>query len=84
MAGPPESPTVQPKIAFSTATIRFPNWHRVKLGFLKSVSTGVFIDVKLYAFNKIDDGSPQDPKPLYTSSIVIEERGPAVARCKLE
>ena len=56
----------------------------MKLAFLKSVSTGVFIDVQLYAFNKIDDGSPQDLKPLYTSSIVIEEWGPAVARCKLE
>ena len=53
MTGPLESLAVQPKIAFSTTTIRFPNWHRVKLAFLKSITTGVFIDVQLYAFNKI-------------------------------
>ena len=86
MTGPLESLVVQPKIAFSTIAIRFrfPNWHRVKLAFLKSIITGVFIDVQFYAFNKIDDGSPQGPKPLYTSSVVIEEWGPAIATCKSE
>ena len=84
MTGPLESLVVQPKIAFSTIAIRFPNWHRVKLAFLKSITTGVFIDVQFYAFNKIDGGLPQGPKPLYTSSVVIEEWGPAIATCKSE
>ena len=79
MAGPLESPAVQPKTAFLTTVTHLPNWHRVKLAFLKSITTGVFIDVQFYAFNKIDDGLPRDPKPLYMSSIVIEEWGPAIA-----
>ena len=49
---------------------------RVELAPLKSISTGTFIDVQFHAYNAISNDSPVDPKPLYTSSIVIEERGP--------
>ena len=52
---------------------------RVELALLKSISTGTFIDVQFYAYNAIGNDSPSDPKPLYTSSIVIEEWGSAIA-----
>jgi hypothetical protein len=55
-----------------------PNWHRVKLAFLKSITTGVFLDAQFYAFNKIYNNTPFDPKPLFISSIVIEEWAPAI------
>ena len=55
-----------------------PNWHRVKLALLKSITTGIFIDAQFYAFNKTANNLPFDPKPLYISSIVIEEWGPAI------
>ena len=57
---------------------------RVELALLKSISTGTFIDVQFYAYNAISDGSPLEPKPLFTSSIVIEEWGPAIATRKFE
>ena len=83
---PPDSPTVQPKATslFSTTPILFPNWHRLKLAFLKSITAGAFIDVQFYAFNKVNDGSPQDPKPLYTSSIVIEGWASDITTCEFE
>ena len=56
---------------------------RVELALLKSISTGAFIDVQFHAYNGINNGSPFDPKPLFTSSIVIEEWGSAIATRKL-
>ena len=50
-----------------------PNWHRVKLALHKSILTGTFVDVQLYAYNAFSSNLPQDPTPLFTSSIVIEE-----------
>jgi hypothetical protein len=79
---PPDPPTVESKATFSTTPILFPNWHRVKLAFLKSITTGVFIDVQFHAFNKIDGDLPQDPKPLYTSSIVIEGWATTITACE--
>jgi hypothetical protein len=76
--GPLESPTTEPKLSFTVTSTLFPNWHRVKLALLKSIRTGTFIDVQFYAFNKIRDDLPLDPRPLFTSSIVIEEWGPAI------
>ena len=80
---PPDFPTVQPKATFSTMSILFPNWHRLKLALLKSITTGAFIDVQFYAFNKVNDDLPQDPKPLYTSSIVIEGWAPTITTREL-
>jgi len=68
----------KPKFAFSVTPIIFPNWHRVKLALLKSISTGAFIDVQLYAYNAVDNDLPLDPRPLFTSSIVIEKWAPAI------
>lgn len=73
-----ESPVVQPAFTPFATSAFFPNWHRVKLAFLKSIATGVFIDAQFYAFSKICNGLPFDPKPLFMSSIVIEEWGPAI------
>ena len=57
---------------------------RVELALLKSISMGTFIDVQFYAYNAISNGFPLDPKPLFTSSIVIEEWGSAIATRKSE
>ena len=71
------SPTV-PKFTSSVTPPIFPNWQRVKLALLKSIPTGCFIDVQLYAYNAIANDLPLDPRPLFTSSIMIEEWGPAI------
>lgn len=76
--GPLKPPVAQPEPTFSMAFTFFLNWHRVELALLKSIATGVFIDVQLCAFSKICNNLPFDPKPLFISSIVIEEWGPAV------
>ena len=59
-----------------------PNWHRVQIALLKSIPTGNFLDVQLYAYNAIHDNLPVDPKPLFTSSIVVEEWGPGITTRK--
>ena len=74
----------EPKLSFTVTSTLFPNWHRVKLALLKSILTGTFIDIQFYAFNGIRNDSPMDPRPLFTSSIVIEEWGPAIATRKWE
>ena len=80
--GTPEPPLTEPKRSFTVAYTLFPNWHRVKLALLKSIPTGTFIDVQFYASNKINKSLPFDPRPLFTSSIVIEEWGPAITTRK--
>jgi hypothetical protein len=77
-------PPAQPKTISSVTPTRFSDWSRVKLALLKSITTGAFIDVQFYAYNKISDNLPQDPKPLYTSSIVIEGWRSAIAKRELE
>ena len=62
----------------SVLSAPLPNWHRVKIALLKSITTGVFIDAQFYAFNKTANDLPYDPKPLFVSSIVIEEWRPAI------
>jgi len=79
---PVEPPTVELKFTFPVASILFPNWHRVKLALLKSIPTGTFVDVQFYAFNAISSDLPLDPRPLFTSSIVIEEWAPAITTRK--
>ena len=81
---PLEPPTTQSGFNLSATPILFPNWHRVKVAFLRSITTGVFIDVQFYAYNKIFGNIPLDPKPLFISSIVIEEWGPAITTRKSE
>lgn len=56
------------------------NWNRVKLALLKSIPTGTFIDVRFYAYDVIRDNLPVDPKPLFTSSIVISEWESAIMK----
>ena len=74
---PAPRPTSSPKFAPS------PNWHRVQFALLKSIHTGTFIDVQFYAYNAIRDGLPLALKPLFTSSIVIEEWAAAITTRKL-
>ena len=61
-----------------------PNWRRVKLAILKSISTGTFVDIQLYAHNAICNNLSLDAKPLFTSSIVIEAWGSAISMRKLQ
>ena len=75
---PLEPPTKGPKFTFPAAPTIFPNWHRVKLALLKSIYTGAFIDVQFCAYNAISSDLPSDPRPLFASSIVIEEWSPAI------
>ena len=81
--GPLDLPTPEPKPPFFVKPL-YLNWHRVKLALLKSILTGTFIDVQFFAYNTIDDNLPVDPRPLYTSSIVIERWGAAITTRKLE
>jgi len=84
---PLESPPTEPKFTssvFSGTPPVFPYRNRMKLALLKSIPTGTFIDIQFYACNAIGDGLPLDPRPLFTSSIVIEEWGPAITTRKLE
>ena len=60
------------------------SWNRAKLALLKSISTGTFVDVRFYAYNVIRDGLPVDPKPLFTSSIVMGEWEHAIVARKLK
>jgi len=82
MKGSLVPPPAEPKLTFSVAPPIFPNWQRVKLALLKSIPTGTFIDVQFYAYNAIGDNLPMDPRPLFTSSIMIEEWGPAITTRK--
>ena len=79
----------EPKISLSIEVFvvnstGFLNWHRVKLALFKSIITGTFIDVQFFAYNTISNDLPVDPRPLYTSSIVIEIWGAAITTRKLE
>jgi hypothetical protein len=61
------------------------NWNRVQLALLKSIPTGTFVDVRFYAYSAIRRGGlPVDPKPLFTSSVVMGEWEPAIIARKLK
>jgi len=81
MKEPLEPAVMEPKLTF-WATPALPR--RVKLALLKSIYTGTFIDVQFYAYNEIDNGLPLDPRPLFTSSVVIEKWGPTITTRKWE
>ena len=81
MINPPELPAPQPKPVFSANSILS---RQVQLALLRSISTGVFIDFQFYAYNAVHDGVPVDLKPLFTSSIVVEEWAPAISTRKSE
>ena len=83
VTGPLDLPTPEPKPPFFVKSL-YLNWYSVKLALLKSISTGIFIDVQFYAYNTIGNNFPADPRPLYTSSIVIERWGAAITTRKLE
>ena len=80
--GPLEPLKAESKSTFSVTPLLPPNWHRVKLALLKSIHTGTFIDVQFYAYNVVHNNVLLDPRPLFTSSIVIEEWGTAIATRK--
>lgn len=77
----PLEPLIIPKFSFDATPI-LPNWHRVKFALLKSILTGTFVDVQFYAYNAIGNKLPLDPKPLYASSIAIEEWSAAITTRK--
>ena len=60
------------------------NWQSMKIALLKSIPTGTFVDTQFYAYNAIGDSLPFDLKPLFISSMVIEEWAHAIKSCKLE
>ena len=70
-----DSPVNELKSAHSTLPAVLPNWRRVKVALLKSIPTGTFIDVQFYAHNAIGNDLTLDPRPLFTSRIVIEDWG---------
>jgi len=81
----PLGPSLEkPQVAFYVTPPIFLNWHRVKLALLKSIPTGCFIDVQFYAYNAMGGDLLLDPRPLFTSSIVVEEWGPAITTRKLK
>ena len=82
--GPLDLPTQEPESSLSPNSAQVANLNRMELALLKSISTGAFIDVQFYAYNAISDDLPLDPKPLFTSSIAIEEWGSAIATRKFE
>ena len=77
-------PALEPKPSPFPKPLPFLNWHRVKLALLRSIPTGTFIDVQFFAYNAIGNGLPADPRPLYTSSIVIQEWAAAITTRKSE
>ena len=79
---PPKPPTTQPKSAVHVTPTNLPNWLRVQLALLKSMATGIFIDLQFYAYSKVFNSLPLDPKPLYASSIVIQKLVPAISKRK--
>jgi hypothetical protein len=81
--GPLDLPPPKPQPTFSPKFTPSPNWHRLQLALLKSIPTGTFIDVQFYAYSAIQDGLPRDLKPLFTSSIVIEEWAAAITTRRL-
>ena len=81
---PLDLPTPKPNLSFVVESTIFLNWDLVKLALLKSIPTGTFIDIQLFAYNAIDSNLPVVPKPLYTSSIAIERWGVAITTRKLE
>jgi len=84
--GPLDLPTPGPKPPSLVKLAFLLNWHwdRVTLALLKSIPTGTFIDVQFFAYNAICNDLPVDPRPLYTSSIVIERWGAAITTRKWE
>ena len=70
--GPLDVPTLEPKLSTLPGPLPFLNWYRVKLALLRSISTGIFIDVQFLAYNAISNGLPVGLKPLYTSTIAIQ------------
>ena len=86
MMRPLDLPTPEPKPPSLVKPALLLNWRwdRVTLALLKSIPTGTFIDVQFFAYNAICDDLPVDPRPLYTSSIVIERWGAAITTRKWE
>jgi len=89
--GPLDLPTPEPKPPSLVKLAFLLNWRwdrvklaLLKLALLKSIPTGTFIDVQFFAYNAICNDLPVDPRPLYTSSIVIERWGAAITTRKWE
>lgn len=61
---------------------KFSNWERLRLALLNSISTGVFIDVRFYAYSAVGNDTTFGPKSLFTSSIVIQKWAPTIATRK--
>lgn len=77
--GPLDPPPPEPAPMLSQESRLFnPERYKLELALLKSISTGVFIDVQFYAYNAVCDNVPVDLRPLFTSSIVIEEWVPTI------
>ena len=79
-----EAPMTRPTLISPVSPTTFPNWHRVERALLRSILTGTFIDAQFYAYNAISNDILVDPRPLFTSSLVIEEWGPAITTRKRE
>ena len=86
-SGPTEPLNSRPqkfKSNFSANLVQVANLPRVELALLKSISTGTFIDLQFHAYSAVINDLPLDPKPLFASSIVIEEWRPSIEKGKFE
>ena len=72
------------KSNFPANLVLVANLPRVELALLKSISTGTFIDLQFHAYNAVSNNLPLDPKPLFASSIVIEDWRRTIATRKFE
>ena len=83
LTGSLDLPMLEPKYTSPKST-RFPNlqrviycqsskWQRMQLALLKSIRTGAFADAQYYAYSALGDGKLLDLRPVFTSSIMIEE-----------
>lgn len=82
--GPLDLPALRYKSSSFAEFFPAASSRRVELALLKSISTGIFIDIQFHAYNAISNDLPLYPKPLFTSSILIGEWAPAIATRKVE
>lgn len=77
---PLRPPTTKPNPTVPVTLTNLPL--RVQLALFKSIDTGIFIDLQFYAYNKVSNDVPQEPNPLFISSIVSKKLLPAITMRK--
>ena len=81
---PSDLPAPRPETNSSAVFSAIASSRKVELALFKSISTGIFIDLQFHAYNVVSNNLPLDPKPLFASSIVIEDWRRTIATRKFE